>query len=103
MVERLIWGRWKNPEREFVETYSIITTSANALLSVIHDRMPVILEREDHDRWLNLGFQQVDDILDLLKPYRADSMRRYRVSSRVNSAQNDDPACAEEYAPETLF
>jgi len=43
------------------------------------------------------------DILDLLKPYDADSMRRYRVSARVNSAQNDDPACAEEYVPETLF
>ena len=36
-----IWDRWKNPERELVETCSIITTSANALLSDIHDRMPV--------------------------------------------------------------
>src|ERR1035438_5157339 len=36
-----IWERWKNPERELVETCSIITTSANALLSDIHDRMPV--------------------------------------------------------------
>jgi len=65
--------------------------------------MPVILKREDHDRWLDQGFKQVDDILDLLKPYRADSMRRYRVSLRVNLAQNDDPACAEEYASETLL
>ena len=80
-----IWDRWKNPERELVETCSIITTSANALLSDIHDRMPVILKGEDHDRWLDPGFKQVDDILDLLKPYQADSMRRYRVSSRVNS------------------
>jgi putative SOS response-associated peptidase YedK len=45
-----IWDRWKNPEREVVETCSIITTSANALLSDIHDRMPVILKDEDHDR-----------------------------------------------------
>ena len=76
-----IWDRWKNPERAIVETCSIITTSANALLSDIHDRMPVILKGEDHDRWLDPGFKQVDDILDLLKPYRADSMRRYCVSS----------------------
>ena len=74
-----IWDRWKNPERELVETCSIITTSANALLSDIHDRMPVILKGEDYDRWLDPGFKQVDDILDLLKPYQADSMRRYRV------------------------
>jgi putative SOS response-associated peptidase YedK len=65
--------------------------------------MPVILRSEDHDRWLDPGFKQVDDILDLLNPYQAESMRRYRVSSRVNSAQNDDAACAEEYLPETLF
>ena len=88
---------------EIVETCSIITTSANALLSDIHDRMSVILKAEDHDRWLDPGFKQVDDILDLLKAYPADSMRRYRVSSRVNSVQNDDLACAEEYVPDMLF
>ena len=65
--------------------------------------MPVILKGEDHDRWLDPGFKQVGDILDLLKPYPADSMRRYRVSTRVNSAQNDDPACAEEDVQELLF
>jgi putative SOS response-associated peptidase YedK len=65
--------------------------------------MPVILKSEDHDRWLDPGFKQVDDILDLLKPYQPDSMRRYRVSSRVNSAQNDDPGCAGEDIPEMLF
>jgi len=65
--------------------------------------MPVILKREDHDRWLDPGFRQVDDILDLLKPYQADSMRRHGVSTRVNSAQYDDAACAEEYVPEMLF
>jgi putative SOS response-associated peptidase YedK len=43
-----IWDRWKNPERELVETCSIITTSANALLSDIHDRMPGILKGENH-------------------------------------------------------
>jgi putative SOS response-associated peptidase YedK len=63
----------------------------------------VILKREDHDRWLDPGFKQIDDILDLLKPYQAVSMRRYRVSARVNSARNDDQACVEEYVSETLF
>jgi putative SOS response-associated peptidase YedK len=98
-----IWDRWKNPEKELVETCSIITTSANALLSDIHDRMPVIMERENYDVWLDPGFKRAGDLLDFLKPYRVDSMRRYRVSSRVNSVQNDGPACAEEYSPQMLF
>jgi len=98
-----IWDRWRDPKKELVETCSIITTSANALVSEIHDRMPVILERENYDIWLDPGFGRVGDLLDLLKPYRADSMRRYRVSTRVNSVLNDDPACAEEYNPQMLF
>ena len=98
-----IWDRWKNSEKELVETCSIITTSANALLFGIHDRMPVILERENYDVWLDPGFSRTEQLVDLLKPYRADLMRRYRVSPRVNSVQNDDPACAEEYNPQPLF
>jgi hypothetical protein len=62
--------------------------------------MPVILERENYDVGLDLGFRKVEPLLDLLLPYRADSMRQYRVSTRVNSVQNDGPACAEEYSPQ---
>jgi putative SOS response-associated peptidase YedK len=47
--------------------------------------------------------KKVDDLLDLLKPFPADAMRHYRVSTRVNSVKNDDPACAEEYVPNLLF
>jgi putative SOS response-associated peptidase YedK len=98
-----IWDRWRNPEKELIETFSIITTSANALVSGIHDRMPVILERENYDVWLDPAFRKVEPLLDLLMPYRPDSMRQYRVSARVNSVQNDDAACAEEYSPQLLF
>ena len=98
-----LWDRWKNPDKEWVESCSIITTSANALLSGIHTRMPVILKREDYDVWLDPGFKKVDDLLDVLRPLAADAMRRGRVSRRVNSVKNDDPACAEEYVPEALL
>jgi putative SOS response-associated peptidase YedK len=57
-----IWDRWRNPESELVETCSIITTSANALVSGIHDRMPVILERENYDLWLDPGFRKVEPL-----------------------------------------
>ena len=103
-----IWDRWgnldrRNPNQGWIETCSIITTSANALLSGIHDRMPVIMKPENYDLWLDPGFKKVEDLLDLLKPFPADAMRHYRVSTRVNSVKNDDPACAEEYVPNLLF
>ncbi|HKM46366.1 MAG TPA: SOS response-associated peptidase [Terriglobales bacterium] len=103
-----IWDRWedpnkKTPNKDWIETCSIITTSANPLLSGIHDRMPVIMKPENYDLWLDPGFKKVDDLLDLLKPFPADAMRHYRVSTRVNSVKNDDLACAEEYVPNLLF
>ncbi len=108
-----IWDRWSNPNwgnpnkrnatKELLETCSIISTSANPLLSGIHDRMPVILRRDDYDLWLDPGFKKVEDLRDLLQPFPAEAMHHYRVSTRVNSVNNDDPACAEEYVPELLF
>jgi putative SOS response-associated peptidase YedK len=79
------------------------TPAANTLLSDVHDRMPVIMEPENYDIWLDPGFRRAGDLLDLLKPYQPDAMRRYRVSSRVNSVQNDDAACVEEFSPQMLF
>jgi len=98
-----IWDRWKNPKGESVETCSIITTSPNSQLADIHDRMPVILERDSYDIWLDPGLKKVDDLRGLLQPYRSQAMRRYRVSSRVNHVKNDDSECAAEYKPATLF
>jgi putative SOS response-associated peptidase YedK len=98
-----IWDRWRNPDTEWVETCSIITTSANALLAGIHDRMPVIMKRESYDLWLDPGFSKADVLLDFLKPFPADAMCHHRVRTRVNSVKNDDPACAEEFIPTLLF
>ena len=98
-----IWDRWRDPNQAPMETCSIITTSANTLLSGIHDRMPVILKRDHYDLWLDPGFKKVEDLLDLLEPFPADAMRHHRVSTRVNSVKNDDPACAEEFVPNLLF
>jgi putative SOS response-associated peptidase YedK len=94
-----LWDRWKNPQGEQVQTCSIITTNANPLVSEIHDRMPVILEPASYNLWLDPGFKKVDPLVELLRPYRANSMRSWRVSSRVNSVLNDDAACIQEFLP----
>jgi putative SOS response-associated peptidase YedK len=90
-----IWDRWKNPQGEVIETCSIITTTPNALLIDIHDRMPVILPLKHYDLWLDPGFQKAEAVCDLLKPFDPALMRRYEVSNRVNLIKNDDPEGAE--------
>jgi len=93
-----LWDRWKNPEGKPVETCTILTTEANALVADIHDRMPVILRPEDYDRWLDPGVTDPKLVADLLKPYDARLMRKYPVSDFVNRADNEGPECAQEIA-----
>lgn len=56
--------------------------------------MPVILHRDCYELWLDPGMQDVTAISELLKPYDADSMRSYPVSSRINQVANDDRECS---------
>jgi putative SOS response-associated peptidase YedK len=77
-----------------VKSFSILTTTPNAETSAVHDRMPVILDPESYDLWLDPGMQNVAAISELLKPFDPSLMRCYPVSSRVNNVANDDPECS---------
>jgi putative SOS response-associated peptidase YedK len=59
-------GLWQ--ERSGSRSYTIITTSPNSVASEIHDRMPVVLAKEDYERWLDPG-TKVDDLQALLRPW----------------------------------
>ena len=56
--------------------------------------MPVILDRENYDLWLEPAMQNVAAISELLKPYDAGLMRCYPVSYRINHVANDDEECS---------
>ena len=56
--------------------------------------MPVILDPDCYDLWLDPGMHDVRAVSDMLKPFDARLMRGYPVSSRVNSAANDDEGCS---------
>jgi len=93
-----LWDRWIPPgadESEAVESFTILTTTANALLAPHHDRMPVILDEEFYDDWLNPLLTDAETLKRLLRPYPADRMNARQVSARVNNVKFDDPACLE--------
>jgi putative SOS response-associated peptidase YedK len=84
-----IWENWKDPASvEWTRTFAIITTDANELVTDIHDRMPVILSRYDYVRWLG----EEPDPHDLMRPFPAELMRMWPISTRVNKPENDDPS-----------
>jgi putative SOS response-associated peptidase YedK len=89
-----LWERWKDGDGQALETCSILTTTPNTVTSPVHDRMPVILNPDSYDVWLDPGFADAAAVSELLKPYDARLMRSYPVSARVNSVANDDVECA---------
>lgn len=88
------WDRWKDPNGNWVNTCSILTTVPNTVTSPVHDRMPVILNPDAYDLWLDPGMRDMDAASELLKPYDARLMRRYPVSTRINNVVNDDEECS---------
>ena len=78
----------------WIKTCSILTTTPNAVTSPVHDRMPVILDPDSYDLWLDPGMKNVEAASELLRPFDARMMRCYPVSTRINSAANDDPECS---------
>src|SRR5215471_14042621 len=89
-----LWDGWKDAEGQWLRTFTILTTTPNAVASAIHDRMPVILARESYDLWLDPGMQNVEAISELLKPYDSRLMKSYPVSTRINHVANDDEECS---------
>jgi SOS response associated peptidase (SRAP) len=87
-----LWENWKDPTSgEWMRTFAIITTNANELVAEIHDRMPLILAPTDYIRWLS----DEPDPGDLMRPFPAEPMRMWPISTRVNKPENDDPSIVE--------
>lgn len=91
-----LWERWEKGEGEPIESCTILTTEANELMRPFHDRMPVILERENYDRWLDPELQKPETLTSLLQPYQSEAMTFYPVSTKVNNAKVDRADCIEQ-------
>ena len=64
------------------------------MTSAVHDRMPVILDPDNYDLWLDPGMTNVEAVSEMLKPFDARLMRCYPVSTRINYVANDDEECS---------
>jgi putative SOS response-associated peptidase YedK len=85
-----LWERSHPEGPEALETFTILTTTPNELLKPIHNRMPVIIPLDRYRQWL--GGEQPQE---LLKPYDADAMETFPISTRVNNVRNEGPELIE--------
>lgn len=99
-----VYRRWWSPDRKTeMETFAIITTEPNELLAekTGHDRMPLIIDRRDYQRWLEPGNEDQPPI-DLIRPFDSDRMKAWRVDRRVNNVKNNDPSLCEPLTEEDV-
>jgi putative SOS response-associated peptidase YedK len=94
-----LWEAWMGRDGGELDSACIVTTGANRLLQPIHERMPVIVDPGDYDRWLDAGRHRPGAIGDLLRPAPDDLLEAMPVSTRVNKADNDDPGLMEPITP----
>jgi putative SOS response-associated peptidase YedK len=91
-----LWDQWTDPASgEKLLTSTIITTTANDLVSTIHDRMPAILKKQDYRTWLNPGVVPDGTLMGCIGSYPAPEMEAFEVSKLMNSPSVDLPGCIE--------
>jgi len=92
-----LWSSWRDPDQggKTVDTFTILTTGPNDLMRPLHDRMPVIVDRENFDLWLDPKMEDPARLQPLLVPHAPDGFEAFPVSRLVNSPTNDRPECIE--------
>ena len=94
-----LWETWYGEDKNGppLESCTLVTTDANSLASELHDRMPVLLQPKDYDRWLDPNLQDTDEIAALIAQYPVEHMSAKRLGSTfVNNARNEGPECLAE-------
>lgn len=92
-----LWDSWRDQKTDTtLESCTVLTTVANALVAEVHDRMPVVLLPKDYAIWLDPRITEPKIVAQYLKPLDAELMKCYPVSTRINCTDNDDPECGRE-------
>ena len=89
-----LWECWEGPDGP-VESCTILTTTPNDLMGTIHSRMPVNMDPRDYEQWLDPQEQDASAVAALLRPYPAERMRAFPVSTWVNDVKHKDARCIE--------
>lgn len=89
-----LWDVWKGPQGD-VTSCTIIVTAANQFMKRLHDRMPVILDPKDYERWLDPGNQDTTNLKTMLASAPEDLLTEWRVSRQLNNPRYEGASCAD--------
>jgi putative SOS response-associated peptidase YedK len=83
--------RWKQPDGSMLYSATIITTDAGPDMDDIHDRMPVVLERDAWEHWLDPAVDERDELEPLLVPGRKGTLVHHEVGAAVGNVRTNGP------------
>jgi putative SOS response-associated peptidase YedK len=84
-----LYDVWTNPDGDNVHTFTIVTKDADEFMAQLHNRMPVILERDLEDAWLDREITSANEVLDILERSAGVTLDAYPVSRMVNKPSVD--------------
>ncbi len=91
-----LWASWRDPESDQdVRTFTIVTTTPNDEIGLIHDRMPVVLSDDTWRRWIDPELPDVGELHGLIVPAPDGLLTAHPVSTLVNNVRNDGPMLLE--------
>lgn len=93
-----LWTTWRASTGEDIHSFTIITVSANEMVSAIHERMPVIIAGQDRQAWLQS--ESDERVNGLLQPFSSELLEMFEISDYVNSPEHNDEQCIK---PNRLF
>jgi putative SOS response-associated peptidase YedK len=89
-----LWSKWISPEGDEIFSFTVITQAPNKLVEDIHDRMPVILTKEQEVLWLSEELSP-ENLIEMLEPFPVEELQAFPVSNKVNSVKNNDASLIE--------
>lgn len=96
-----VFSTWPDPQANAeIASCAILTTEANSRLQPIHHRMPVIVDFNDYNKWLDPHIMDEAVLSPIMKPFPSELLTCYRVSSAVNDTRNENASVIEPVAEE---
>ncbi|BCP52646.1 DUF159 family protein [Kaistia sp. 32K] len=87
-----LWDEWADDKGNIIDTATILTTAANSEVAPIHERMPVVVGRDQYDLWLGLDERRGEGAGRVLLPPPDGTFEAIPIGSAVNSFRNDNPS-----------
>jgi len=91
-----LYERWRDGQGGEIDTVAILTCPSNASVSVLHDRMPVVLAPEDFASWLDVKGTPPETAAALLRPAPEDLFEAIELNPKINDSKRDEPGIQEE-------